>query len=137
MPSAMSIQKQHPIHPQGKKKGLQQPKTRHQKAKKTRRYFCKRSTYRKFSTCDKNILKSFTCIAITNGLKALFCSFLYALNLLALVYSIEKPYVLAFLQPTIVLTKSAMISILLCFDIIAIWIRMLWHFFMNMSIRNK
>ena len=42
MSSAMSIQKQHPIQPQSKKKGLQQPKkTRHQRLRKPDAIFVK------------------------------------------------------------------------------------------------
>ena len=55
----------------------------------------------KCSACNKNIRKLFAWIAITNRLKAFFSSFLNTLKPQALIYSIEKPYVLAFVEPII------------------------------------
>ena len=82
--STLSIQKKHAIKPQRIRKSTTATEKQAQKTKKkqkNRRYLCKRSTYQKCIACDNNILKLFACIAITSGLKALFCSFLNSLKL--------------------------------------------------------
>ena len=108
-------------------KELLQPKTRQQRQKKQDTNFVKEEKIENadkhaalaITTFVKNIRKLFACNEITNWLKLIvlvvsICSILNALLLCALVCSIEKLCVLAFVQPTIVLTKSAL---LLCVDI--------------------
>ena len=64
-----------------RKKGLQQPKTRHQRLRKPNAIFVKEARISNSAPAITTFSSYFACIAITNGLKALFRSFLNALKL--------------------------------------------------------